>query len=428
MFIDSAQVYVTAGNGGHGGMSFRREKYVPNGGPDGGNGGRGGNVVFMADAGLRTLLPFKYKKKYKADSGKNGTGGRSSGKSGEDLIIKVPLGTVIKDKETGNILFDLNEDGESAIVARGGRGGLGNMNFSSATRQAPRFAQGGVRGEERTLMLELKLIADVGLVGFPNVGKSTFLSSVTAARPKIANYHFTTLSPNLGVVQWKNSDPFVISDIPGIIEGAHQGVGLGIQFLRHVERNRLLLHIIDISGSEGRDPLKDFQDIQSEMRHYNPRFSERKQIIALNKIDLLPDPEERALIQSEFEAEGYEVFLISAATGEGIDALLDRIITLLAEIGEVEPIFEVETDLDVIYRPTMDEDKFAITLDDDGVYVVQGDFLERLINSVNFDDLDSVGYFQKRLTDKGVFKELEAMGIKDEDLVRLDTIEFEYYK
>jgi len=283
MFIDSAQVYVTAGNGGHGGMSFRREKYVPNGGPDGGNGGRGGNVVFMADAGLRTLLPFKYKKKYKADSGKNGTGGRSSGKSGEDLIIKVPLGTVIKDKETGNILFDLNEDGESAIVARGGRGGLGNMNFSSATRQAPRFAQGGVRGEERTLMLELKLIADVGLVGFPNVGKSTFLSSVTAARPKIANYHFTTLSPNLGVVQWKNSDPFVISDIPGIIEGAHQGVGLGIQFLRHVERNRLLLHIIDISGSEGRDPLKDFQDIQSEMRHYNPRFSVRKQIIALNK-------------------------------------------------------------------------------------------------------------------------------------------------
>ncbi|MEA5074399.1 MAG: GTPase ObgE [Eubacterium aggregans] len=428
MFIDSAQVYVTAGNGGHGGMSFRREKYVPNGGPDGGNGGRGGNVVFMADAGLRTLLPFKYKKKYKADSGKNGTGGRSSGKSGEDLIIKVPLGTVIKDKETGNILFDLNEDGESAIVARGGRGGLGNMNFSSATRQAPRFAQGGVRGEERTLMLELKLIADVGLVGFPNVGKSTFLSSVTAARPKIANYHFTTLSPNLGVVQWKNSDPFVISDIPGIIEGAHQGVGLGIQFLRHVERNRLLLHIIDISGSEGRDPLKDFQDIQSEMRHYNPRFSERKQIIALNKIDLLPDPEERALIQSEFEAEGYEVFLISAATGEGIDALLDRIITLLAEIGEVEPIFEVETDLDVIYRPTMDEDKFTITLDDDGVYVVQGDFLERLINSVNFDDLDSVGYFQKRLTDKGVFKELEAMGIKDEDLVRLDAIEFEYYK
>ncbi|MGL6291886.1 Obg family GTPase CgtA, partial [Eubacterium aggregans] len=232
----------------------------------------------------------------------------------------------------------------------------------------------------------------------------------------------------LGVVQWKNSDPFVISDIPGIIEGAHQGVGLGIQFLRHVERNRLLLHIIDISGSDGRDHLKDFQDIQSEMCHYNSRFSECKQIIALNKIDLLPDPEERALIQSEFEAEGYEVFLISAATGEGVDALLDRIITLLAEIGEVEPIFEVETDLDVIYRPTMDEDKFTITLDDDGVYVVQGDFLERLINSVNFDDLDSVGYFQKRLTDKGVFKELEAMGIKDEDLVRLDTIEFEYYK
>lgn len=427
MFIDQAQVYVTAGSGGHGGMSFRREKYLPNGGPDGGNGGRGGDVIFAADAGMRTLLPFKYKKKYKAESGMNGTGNRSTGKSGENLIIKVPVGTIIKDRETGVILFDLNADGQQFTAARGGRGGLGNMNFSTATRQAPRFAQGGVRGEERTLMLELKLLADVGLVGFPNVGKSTFLSKVTAARPKIANYHFTTITPNLGVVQWKNSEPFVISDIPGIIEGAHEGVGLGIQFLRHVERNRLLLHVIDVSGSEGRDPLKDFKDIQSEMLHYNPRFKEREQLIALNKADLLTDPEEGVMVREAFEAMGFEAFSISAATGQGIDALLDRIVQRLSEIGEVEPIFEVERDPEVIYRMPVDKDRFTVSMDD-GVYVVQGDFLERLINSVNFDDLDSVGYFQRILKEKGVFAKLEAMGIADEDIVRLGTIEFEYYK
>lgn len=427
MFVDQAQIYVVSGNGGHGGMSFRREKYIPNGGPDGGNGGRGGNVIIKADDGLRTLLPFKYKKKYKAESGRNGSGGRSSGKSGQDLIISVPAGTVIKDKETGTILFDLNENGDEAIVARGGRGGLGNMNFSTSTRQAPRFAQGGVKGEERTLILELKLLADVGLVGFPNVGKSTFLSTVTAAQPKIANYHFTTITPNLGVVQWKNADPFVIADIPGIIEGAHEGTGLGIQFLRHVERNRLLLHIVDVSGSEGRDPLKDFKDIQSEMVHYNPRLAERAQVIALNKIDLMSDPDELALIKGEFEAMGYDVFLMSAATGEGVDDLLNCLIQRLDEVGDVEPIFEVETDLDVIYRPTYDEDTFTVKKEDD-VYVVEGDFLERLINSVNFDDLDSVGYFQNVLKEKGVFKKLEDMGIQDEELVRLDTIEFEYFK
>jgi GTP-binding protein len=427
MFIDQAQVYVTAGNGGHGGMSFRREKYVPNGGPDGGNGGRGGDIIFAADAGMRTLLPFKYKKKYKAESGMNGTGNRSTGKSGEDLIIKVPVGTLIKDRETGAILFDLNADGQQFTAARGGRGGLGNMNFSTATRQAPRFAQGGVRGEERTLMLELKLLADVGLVGFPNVGKSTFLSKVTAARPKIANYHFTTITPNLGVVQWKNSEPFVISDIPGIIEGAHEGVGLGIQFLRHVERNRLLLHVIDVSGSEGRDPLKDFKDIQAEMLHYNPRFKEREQIVALNKADLLTDPKEGEMVREAFEAMGFEAFLISAATGQGIEALLDRMVQRLSEIGDVEPIFEVESDPEVIYRMPADKDSFTVTVDD-GVYVVQGDFLERLINSVNFDDLDSVGYFQRILKEKGVFAKLEDMGIVDEDIVRLGTIEFEYYK
>lgn len=301
------------------------------------------------------------------------------------------------------------------------------MNYSTATRQAPRFAQGGHPGEERTLILELKLLADVGLVGFPNVGKSTFLSQVTAARPKIANYHFTTLTPNLGVVQWKNSDPFIISDIPGIIEGAHEGVGLGIQFLRHVERNRLLLHIVDASGCEGRDPLKDFMDIQAEMMHYNPRFAEREQVIALNKIDLIPDTEERELVVSAFEEQGFDTFLISAATGEGVDQLLDHLVMKLSEIGDVDPIFEVETDPEVIYAMPKEEAEFNIHKEG-RIYVVEGEFLERLINSVNFDDLDSVGFFQKTLKDKGIFARLEEMGIEDEDIVRLDDIEFEYFR
>ncbi|WP_133966459.1 GTPase ObgE [Eubacterium limosum] len=426
MFVDQAQIYVTAGNGGHGGMSFRREKYVPNGGPDGGNGGRGGNVIVQADNGLRTLLAFKYRKKYKAESGGNGTGGRSTGKSGEDLLIKVPVGTVVKDKTTGRILCDLSEDGESSIVAQGGRGGLGNMNFSTSTRQAPRFAQGGVKGQERTLVLELKLLADVGLLGFPNVGKSTFLSMVTAAKPKIANYHFTTIVPNLGVVEWKDYDPFVIADIPGIIEGAHEGTGLGIQFLRHVERTKLLIHMLDASGSEGRDPLADFKAINEELKEYNERLAQRMQVVALNKTDLIADPEELELLVSEFEAMGYEVFPISAATGKGIDALLSRVIQLLDEIGEVEPIFEVEADEDVVYKADFDEEPFTVHKEGD-VYVVEGDF-ERLINSVNFEDFDSIGYFQRVLKDKGIFKKLEEMGIQDEDTVRLQDIEFEYFK
>ena len=426
MFVDQAQIYVTAGNGGHGGMSFRREKYVPNGGPDGGNGGRGGNVIVQADNGLRTLLAFKYRKKYKAESGGNGTGGRSTGKSGEDLLIKVPVGTVVKDKTTGRILCDLSEDGESCIVAQGGRGGLGNMNFSTSTRQAPRFAQGGVKGQERTLVLELKLLADVGLLGFPNVGKSTFLSMVTAAKPKIANYHFTTIVPNLGVAAWKDYDPFVIADIPGIIEGAHEGTGLGIQFLRHVERTKLLIHMLDASGSEGRDPLADFKAINEELKEYNERLAQRMQVVALNKTDLIADPEELELLVSEFEAMGYEVFPISAATGKGIDALLSRVIQLLDEIGEVEPIFEVEADEDVVYKADFDEEPFTVHKEGD-VYVVEGDF-ERLINSVNFEDFDSIGYFQRVLKDKGIFKKLEEMGIKDEDTVRLQDIEFEYFK
>jgi GTP-binding protein len=427
MFVDKAEIILKSGNGGHGGVSFRREKYVPLGGPDGGHGGHGGNIVFVADSGYRTLMEFKYKRKHKAQNGENGTGGRSSGKSGEELIIKVPVGTLIKDKETGRIICDLSIDGQSFQVAEGGRGGRGNMNFATSTRQAPRFAQGGIKGEERTVLLELKLLADVGLIGFPNVGKSTLLSVVTKARPKIANYHFTTIIPNLGVVEWRNFEPFVIADIPGLIEGAHEGTGLGDQFLRHVERTKLLIHLLDASGSEGRDPLEDFNSINYELEKYNKKLAQRVQIVALNKVDLLLGDDEVNQLKEKIEALGYEVFIISAVTSQGINELLSRTIQLLDEIGEVEPIFDVEEVKEKIYEPEFKTNAFTIEKID-GVYVVEGKFLERLINSVNFEDLDSIGFFQRVLKDKGVFVELEKMGIKDEEIVRLDEIEFEYFR
>lgn len=422
MFVDKAEIFLKAGDGGHGGMSFRREKYVPNGGPDGGDGGHGGNIVFVADSSLRTLASFKYKRRYKADNGGNGMGTQSSGKSVEDLVIKVPLGTIIKNSETNQIICDLSQPGQRFVAVRGGRGGKGNMNFATATRQAPRFAQGGIKGEEKALTLELKLLADVGLVGFPNVGKSTFLSVVTKARPKIANYHFTTITPNLGVVEWKNAEPFVIADIPGLIENAHLGTGLGDQFLRHVERTKLLLHFLDVSGSEGRDPLEDFKTINKELQSYNEKLSKRVQLVVLNKFDLLEDQEDANIISQKLEQEGYEVFLISAVTHLGLEALLNRLVILLEEIGEVEPIFEVEVESE---EKVSDKE---FTIEQEGhVFIVKGDFLERLINSVNFDDLDSVGYFQRVLKDKGIFDQLEKMKIQDEDLVRLNEIEFEYF-
>ncbi|MDD3306782.1 MAG: GTPase ObgE [Acetobacterium sp.] len=427
MFVDKAEIILKAGNGGHGGMSFRREKYVPNGGPDGGNGGHGGNIVFMADNGFRTLMEFKYKRKHKAENGENGTGGRSTGKTGEDLIIKVPVGTIIKDKETGRIICDLSEHGQKYRVAEGGRGGRGNMNFATATRQAPRFAQGGVKGQERTVILELKLLADVGLIGFPNVGKSTLLSVITKAKPKIANYHFTTIVPNLGVVEWRNFDPFVIADIPGLIEGAHEGTGLGDQFLRHVERTKLLIHLLDASGSEGREPLDDFKKINYELEKYNEKLAKRVQIVALNKVDLLSEPAETDELKAELEKLGYEVFVISAVTGQGLNELLSRTIQLLDEIGEVEPIFDFEPEAEMIFTPDFKEKQFTVEKFDH-LFVVKGAFLERLITSVNFEDLDSIGFFQRVLKDKGVFAELESMGIQDEDVVQLEEIEFEYFK
>ncbi|MBC3889642.1 GTPase ObgE [Acetobacterium paludosum] len=427
MFVDKAEIILVAGSGGHGGVSFRREKYVPMGGPDGGHGGHGGSIILMADNGLRTLVEFKYKRKHKAENGENGTSGQSSGKSGEDLIIKVPVGTLVKDKETGRVICDLSENGQKYQIVDGGRGGRGNMNFATATRQTPRFAQGGVRGQERTIILELKLLADVGLIGFPNVGKSTLLSVITKAKPKIANYHFTTIIPNLGVVEWRNFDPFVIADIPGLIEGAHEGTGLGDQFLRHVERTKLLIHLLDASGSEGREPLDDFKKINYELEKYNAKLAQRVQIVALNKVDLISDQSELYTLKGELETLGYEVFIISAVTGQGLNELLSRTIQLLDEIGEVEPIFDFEPEEETIYTPEFKEKQFTVKKVDNS-FVVEGEFFERLINSVNFEDLDSIGFFQRVLKDKGVFEELEKMNIKDDDTVRIDEIEFEYYK
>lgn len=425
MFIDKVEIYIKAGNGGHGAVAFRREKYEPSGGPAGGDGGHGGNVIFKVDSGIRTLMDFRYKKKFMAENGKDGGNSKMSGKKGEDLIIKVPPGTIIRDKESGRIIADLTETNDETIIAKGGKGGRGNQHFATSTRQAPRFAEGGIPGQERQLILELKLLADVGLLGFPNVGKSTLLGSITKAKPKIADYHFTTLIPNLGVVEWKNNSSFVMADIPGIIEGAHLGAGLGHQFLRHVERTKLLIHVLDVSGLEERDPIKDFETINKELIKYNSKLAERKQIIALNKIDIVVDEENTNKIKVQLEEKGFEVFAISAATKNGIDKLLDRVIVLLDEIGEVPSIFQ-EEDIDGIY--TLEEEKTFTINKENNEYTIEGKDMERLIYSVNFEDLDSVRFFQRMLRKKGIIDELEKMGINDGDIVKILDIEFEYYR
>ena len=332
MFTDYVKIIVKAGDGGNGAVSFRREKYVAAGGPDGGDGGKGGDVYFEVDPDSNTLIDFRYKKKFNAENGNNGEGGHRYGKSGEDLTIKVPLGTIIKDASTGRVLADLSEKGEKELIMLGGRGGKGNSHFATSTRQAPRFSQQGEKGEEKELILELKLLADVGLIGFPNVGKSTFLSATTSATPKIADYHFTTLEPNLGVVKSEYGDSFVIADIPGIIEGASEGTGLGLQFLRHIERTRLLLHVIDVSGSEGRNPLEDFKIINSELKKYSEKLSKRKQIIVANKIDSMQDENLYKELYDFAQKEKIEIFKISAVTGEGIRELLNRVSKVLKEL------------------------------------------------------------------------------------------------
>ena len=424
MFTDYTKIIIKAGNGGNGAISFRREKYVPAGGPDGGDGGRGASVIFEVDNDLRTLMDFKYQRKYVATPGGDGSKKRQAGKNGEDLVLKVPAGTIIRDEASGKIIADLKHEGDRAVVARGGRGGKGNQHFANAVRQAPNFAKSGTDGEERWVILELKMIADVGLLGFPNVGKSTFLSVVTAAKPKIANYHFTTLTPNLGVVQTKFGDSFVLADIPGLIEGAAEGIGLGHDFLRHVERTKVLIHIVDISGLEGRNALEDFDAINGELKLYNEKLSTRPQVVVANKIDILEDESVYEEFKATLEERGYKVFKMSAATREGIDDVIAYVSQILKDAEEIELVSEEE-----LYVPELDDEQeegLQVEIED-GVYVVTGKSLRRIMYSVNFEDMESIQFFQKTMESQGVFDKLREMGIEDGDTVKIYDIEFEFY-
>lgn len=424
MFVDVARIHIKAGSGGNGRVSFRREKYVPDGGPDGGDGGNGGNIVAVVDSGMRTLMDFRYKTKYHALPGEDGGKKKMSGKAAEDLVIKVPEGTIIRDLDTGKVIADLKSTGDRVILAKGGRGGKGNQHFATPTRQAPTFAEKGINGVERTISLELKLLADVGLLGYPNVGKSTFLAATTKAKPKIANYHFTTLQPNLGVVEAVKGKSFVLADIPGLIEGAKEGVGLGLEFLRHVERTKILIHVVDISGLEGRDPYTDFCTINSEVFGYSERLSTRKQVVVANKMDLLYDETEYQAFKEKVEADGYTVFPMSAATGEGIEAILNHV-TMLLDTIEDEPLIS-EDDYLVEELDITDLNEINFFKDGD-VYCVEGQFIERVLYSTDLSDIESLRRFQNVLKTKGVFDHLREMGIEDGDTVRIFDIEFEFY-
>ena len=421
MFTDYVKIIAKAGNGGNGAISFRREKYVAAGGPDGGDGGKGGDIYFEADPDSNTLIDFRYNKKFKAENGKNGEGAHKYGKSGEDLVIKVPIGTIIRDAKTNKVLADLSELAQKELLLAGGRGGKGNSHFATSTRQAPRFAQDGEKGEEKELILELKLLADVGLIGFPNVGKSTFLSMTTSATPKIADYHFTTLEPNLGVVKTDYGDSFVIADIPGIIEGASEGTGLGLQFLRHIERTRLLLHVIDVSGSEGRNPVQDFHTINEELKKYSEKLSKRKQIIVANKIDVMQDENLYKELEKVAKENNMEIFKISAATGEGVSELIKHVAEVLKTLPK-EDLIEIE---DRKVYTLEDKDEYTITKED-GMFVVRGEAVEKIMRRVNIEDNESLYYFQKSLDNLGVNQKLKEMGIKEGDIVKIDDYELEW--
>ena len=421
MFVDIAKVFVKAGDGGNGAVSFHREKYVAAGGPDGGDGGRGGNVVFVADTNLSTLADFRYKRKYVAPNGGQGMGGRRNGKKGEDLIVKVPQGTLIKDAETGRVIADISGK-EPVVIAKGGKGGWGNPHFATPTRQIPRFAKPGLPGEEFEVTLELKLLADVGLVGFPNVGKSTLLSVVSEAKPEIANYHFTTITPKLGVVYSVPGTSFVMADIPGLIEGAWEGNGLGHRFLRHVERCRMLIHVVDVAGSEGRDPKEDFNIINSELKNFNENLSKLPMIVAGNKCDLATD-EQVAEFEAYVKAEGFEFFPIMAPINEGVDDLLNKTAEMLSKlppvtIYEAEPAPAVEVE-DI-------KDRSVKITNNDGVYFVEGKWLLRVLNSTNFDDFESLNYFQNALVTSGVIDALKEAGIEEGDTVSIYDVEFDF--
>lgn len=421
MFIDIAKIKVKAGDGGDGAVAFHREKYVASGGPDGGDGGRGGSVVFQVDDNLSTLADFRYKRKYVAQRGENGRGNRCFGKSAPDLVVRVPRGTLIKDAETGRVLADLSGD-EPQVIAKGGRGGWGNSHFATPTRQTPRFAKPGTPGEELEVQLELKLLADVGLVGFPNVGKSTLVSVVSEAKPNIANYHFTTLTPVLGVVRMQEGKSFVMADIPGLIEGAWQGVGLGHQFLRHVERCRLLVHIVDVAGSEGRDPKEDFRVINEELQKFNPDLARRPMLVAGNKCDLASD-EQVEEFRRFVEEQGYEFFPIMAPIRQGVDELMNAV---LARLSQLPPILRYETEQPALEPvETMSRGKVEIT-NEDGVYFVKAPWLLKIMNNVNFDETDSLQYFQRVLIQTGVIDALREAGVQEGDTVDLYDLEFDF--
>lgn len=423
MFTDYTKIIVKSGDGGNGAATFRREKYVAAGGPDGGDGGNGGNVYFQVDKDKNTLIDFRYNRKFKAKNGENGSGSHCNGKYGEDLIIKVPIGTVVKDAETGRVIADLSHSEQKELILKGGRGGRGNSHFATATRQAPRFSEDGERGEEKELILELKLLADVGLLGFPNVGKSTFLSVVTDAKPKIANYHFTTIVPNLGVVKTKDGNGFVIADIPGIIEGASEGVGLGIQFLRHVERTRLLLHFLDVSGQEGRNPIEDFYAINKELEKYSEKLSKRKQIIVANKIDVIQDEELLKQVEELAKKENLKLFKISAVTKQGVQELIDYVTEKLKQLPK-EELIEIEENK--IYTLEDKKDQWNIKKED-GVFIVTGRAVERLMGRINIEDNESMYYLQKCLKNMGIEDKLKELGVCEGDTVILDGWELEWY-
>ena len=423
MFTDYVKIYAEAGKGGNGAIAFRREKYVAAGGPDGGDGGKGGNIYFKVDKDANTLIEFRFKKKFKAESGQNGEGGHKYGKSGEDLYIPVPIGTIIKDAKTKEILADLSHPNQTALILKGGRGGKGNSHFATSTRQAPRFAEDGEPGEEKELILELKLLADVGLIGFPNVGKSTFLSVVTSANPKIANYHFTTIEPNLGVVKSKYGDSFVIADIPGIIEGASKGIGLGLQFLRHIERTRLLLHFIDVSGTEGRKPVEDYKKVNEELKKYSEKLAKRTQIIVANKIDSMTDEKLYKDLENLAKKNNQKIFKISAVTGEGIEDLMNYVSSILKTLPK-ENIVEF-SDKEKIYTLKEDKNTFTVTREK-GMFVVKGEKVDRIIRRVNIEDYESLFYLHRKLDEIGLNKELKRQGIKEGDIVKIGDYEMEW--
>lgn len=427
MFADRAKIIIKSGKGGDGHVSFRREKYVPDGGPDGGDGGRGGDVIFVIDEGLNTLTDYRHKRKFAAEPGQEGGKKKCHGRDGEDLILKVPAGTVIKDVETGKVIADMSGDNKRVIVLKGGRGGQGNSHYATATMQAPKYAQPGGEAIEIEVQLELKVIADVGLVGFPNVGKSTFLSRVTNAKPKIANYHFTTLQPNLGVVDMDEGFGFVIADIPGLIEGASEGIGLGHEFLRHVERTKVLIHVVDAAGVEGRDPIADIRAINTELERYNPELLKKPQVIAANKTDAIYDPESSIIadLKAEFGKEGIEVFPISAVSGAGVKELLYHVKHLLDKLPKETVVYEQEYDPSLIVLRDL---PYTIEINEDGSYVVEGPKIEKMLGYTNIESEKGFLFFQNFLKEQGILDELVEKGIEDGDTVRMYGHEFDYYK